>query len=106
MIFDATQIQTYAASFVRPVELDETRASKVATLLVNKQGKVTGGMAKAEKIADAAGISLGAAKHIIEQAKAVEYAHAGGTSKTAAQAREERIFTTQDSSGRKTARKR
>jgi hypothetical protein len=49
---------------------------------------------------------MGVAKHIIEQAKEEEYKHSGGISMSASEAREQRIFTTQDSSGQKKARKK
>jgi hypothetical protein len=106
MQFTAAQIQNFAANFVRPVELNEQAAAEIAAQIVNKQGKVVGGAAKAEKIADKFGISMGVAKHIIEQAKEEEYKHSGGISMSASEAREQRIFTTQDSSGQKKARKK
>ena len=106
MTFTATQIQDFAASFRFPETMSDNAAETVASLLTNKNGKVTGGIAKAEKISETAGISIGAASHIIAEAKEEQRATTGGAGQSAADARADRIFTTQTSDGRRQARRR
>ena len=105
MTFTATQIQDFAASFELPESMTDATAETIASMIVNKNGKVSGGVAKAEKIRDATGISIGAIMHIIKEGREDQRA-ATAPGMNVAEERVKNIFTTQDSTGRRQARRR